>query len=148
MEAISVEMLKISILDTSLNIKTKITAAFLWYQRVNINNCHTCHVSIYMSIGECDTSNGWSITVIRITYPFPNFNGAVGVWEWESNLFPDLIGHVIICPYWEKSDSISKKVPNMWIAIFCSNSLDAFINYFCICKRTQTDAKQLLWTSP
>ena len=36
----------------------------------------------------------------EITYPFPNFNGAiVEVWEWISDFVPYFTGHVIICPY-------------------------------------------------
>ena len=37
----------------------------------------------------------------EITYPFPNFNGAVvEVWEWISNFIPHLTGLVITYPCW------------------------------------------------
>ena len=47
----------------------------------------------------------------EITYPYPNFNGAVPnfsgctfeVWEWISNLFLHFIELVITCPCWDKS---------------------------------------------
>ena len=35
----------------------------------------------------------------RISYPFPDFNGAaIAVWKWMSNLIPHFTGHVITYP--------------------------------------------------
>ena len=37
----------------------------------------------------------------KITYPFPNFNGAIfEVWEWTNNFMPHLMMDIIMYPCW------------------------------------------------
>ena len=53
-------------------------------------------INSHPSIGNYIHYKGWD----KLTYPFPNFNGAtVEVWEWISNFFSYLTGHVIAYPY-------------------------------------------------
>ena len=42
----------------------------------------------------------------EITYPFPNFNGTVEVWEWVSNFIQHFITDVIACK-WLKLNHVS-----------------------------------------
>ena len=45
-----------------------------------------------------------------ITYPFPNFSGAaIEVWEWISNVFLHVTGHVVTYPCWDLSKSMLVK---------------------------------------
>ena len=51
----------------------------------------------------------------KITYPFPNFNGAtIEVWEWMNNFIPYFIRDAITYPCWgESQNHVSKIFPGL-----------------------------------
>ena len=61
----------------------------------------------------------------RITNPFPNFNGAVAVWEWVSNFVPHFTWHMITYSCWYLSQSLLVKGP-----LDCNSSIPPLIAKF------------------
>ena len=85
---------------SSLTESSKYT---LLISRVGLLKNHYHHLGGKIRPGGHLTSDYTKYKVVdKITYPFPNFNGAaIAVWEYISNFIPPFTGHLFTYPRWD-----------------------------------------------